>query len=85
MKKALLALAFLVSAPAFAADFGPQFGPNRFFCYYRDSMGYSHGAGGTSLGQAKGRARSECQQSEHRRDRFLISGSCTFIGCRQVR
>jgi hypothetical protein len=85
MKKVVIAIAFLASIPAFAADFGPQFGPNRFFCYYRDSMGYSHGAGGTSLGQAKSRARSECEQSEHGRDHFKTFGSCSFINCRQVR
>jgi hypothetical protein len=85
MKKVALAIALLASVPAFAADIGPQFGPNRFFCYYSDSMGYSHGAGGTSLGQAKGRARSECEQSEHRRNHFMTFGRCSFIGCRQVR
>lgn len=86
MKKLVLAMAFFVSVPAFAADFQTfGFGPNRFFCYYRDSMGYSHGAGGTTLGQAKGRARSVCEQSEHGRDRFMTFGSCSFIGCRQVR
>ena len=84
MKKLVLAIAFFASVPAFANEF--QFGPNRFFCYYRDSMNYSHGAGGTTLGQAKGRARSECEQAEHRRNHLVMTfGSCSFIGCKQVR
>lgn len=86
MKKLALAIAFFASAPAFANEF--QFSPNRFFCYYRDSIGHSHGAGGSSIGQAQGRARSTCQEAERRRERFVsfdTLGSCTFTGCRQVR
>ena len=42
MKKLVLAIAFFASVPAFANEF--QFGPNRFFCYYRDSMSSASGS-----------------------------------------
>jgi hypothetical protein len=84
MKKIALAIALFTSVPAFAAEF-QSFGPNTVFCYYTDSMGYSHGAGGTSVGQAKTRAHRTCQEAERGRHRFMTFGSCSFSGCRQVR
>ena len=81
MKNILVAFLFLAAIPAFA-DNSSGFRRNTVFCYYRNSVtGYSSGAGGTSVGQAKSRALRACQEQTN----DAPHGTCTFLGCKSVR
>lgn len=84
MKTALVALLTMLSFSAFAninEDVQPE-ARTRYNCFYQDtSMGYRHGAIGSTLASAKGQARRYCQDFVQRNETY---GQCHFVGCRTL-